>query len=81
MRKSRGIHFDNTRRLTGKHETTSYKSFSSGIALQPVSIRIPRQVDEDQYEYYEDRRPTTNYDPYVVTDILVKTAYLDHTGE
>jgi glutamine synthetase len=70
---------DNTRRLTGKHETASYKKFSSGTASRTVSIRIPRQVDEEQCGYLEDRRPAANCDPYAVTDILVKTICLDHT--
>jgi glutamine synthetase len=60
---------DNTRRLTGKHETAS----------RTVSIRIPRQVDEEQCGYLEDRRPAANCDPYAVTNILVKTICLDHT--
>ena len=70
---------DNTRRLTGKHETASYKKFSSGTASRTVSIRIPRQVDEEQCGYFEDRRPASNCDPYAVTNILVKTVCLDST--
>ena len=35
---------DNARRLTGKHETSSIDSFSSGVANRGASIRIPRQV-------------------------------------
>jgi glutamine synthetase len=68
---------DNTRRLTGKHETASYKTFSSGVASRNVSIRIPRQVDEEQCGYLEDRRPAANCDPYAVTNILVKTICLN----
>jgi len=72
---SKGL--DNTRRLTGKHETASYKTFSSATASRNVSIRIPRQVDEEQCGYFEDRRPAANCDPYAVTNILVKTVCLD----
>ncbi|CAF1288735.1 unnamed protein product [Adineta steineri] len=72
---------DNTRRLTGKHETASYKSFTSATASRNVSIRIPRQVDEEQCGYFEDRRPAANCDPYAVTNILVKTVCLDSTDE
>jgi glutamine synthetase len=68
---------DNTRRLTGKHETASFKKFSSATASRNVSIRIPRQVDEEQCGYFEDRRPAANCDPYAVTNILVKTVCLD----
>lgn len=72
---SKGI--DNTRRLTGKNETATYQKFSSGVASRNVSIRIPRQVDEEQCGYFEDRRPAANCDPYAVTNILVKTVCLD----
>ena len=72
---------DNTRRLTGKHETASYKKFSSGTASRNVSIRIPRQVDEEQCGYFEDRRPAANCDPYAVTNILVKTVCLPSTNK
>jgi glutamine synthetase len=72
---------DNTRRLTGKHETASYKTFSSGTASRTVSVRIPRQVDEDKCGYLEDRRPAANCDPYAVTNILVKTICLDETTD
>lgn len=68
---------DNKRRLTGLHETASYKKFSSAAASRNVSIRIPRQVEEEQCGYFEDRRPAANCDPYAVTNILVKTVCLD----
>ncbi|CAF4460251.1 unnamed protein product, partial [Rotaria sp. Silwood2] len=70
---------DNTRRLTGKHETASYQQFSSAAASRNVSIRIPRQVDEEQCGFFEDRRPAANCDPYAVTNIIVKTVCLDET--
>ena len=33
-----------------------------------ASIRIPRQVADDQCGYLEDRRPGSNCDPYEVTE-------------
>ena len=68
---------DNARRLTGLHETSSLYDFSSGVANRGASIRIPRQVEEDGYGYLEDRRPSSNCDPYVVTEMLVRTTVLD----
>ena len=68
---------DNRRRLTGYHETSSIDDFSAGVANRGASIRIPRQVAEDGYGYLEDRRPSSNCDPYSVTEILVKTTLLD----
>jgi glutamine synthetase len=68
---------DNARRLTGRHETSSINDFSAGVANRGASIRIPRQVAEDGYGYLEDRRPSSNMDPYAVTEIIVQTTILD----
>lgn len=67
---------DNERRLTGKHETSSIHDFSAGIANRGASIRIPRQVADDKMGYLEDRRPSSNCDPYVVSEALVRTVCL-----
>lgn len=72
---------DNERRLTGLHETASIHEFSSGVANRGASIRIPRQVGEDGYGYLEDRRPSSNCDPYEVTRVLVSTTVLDEHPE
>jgi len=72
---------DNARRLTGAHETAPHDEFSSGVASRAVSVRIPRQVEEKQYGYLEDRRPSSNCDPYAVSNILVKTICLDETPD
>uniref|UniRef100_A0A0N5C5W3 glutamine synthetase n=1 Tax=Strongyloides papillosus TaxID=174720 RepID=A0A0N5C5W3_STREA len=53
---------DNERRLTGRHETASISKFSYGVALRAASIRIPRQTEVDQKDYFEDRRPSSNCD-------------------
>ena len=58
---------DNERRLTGLHETSSIHDFSAGVANRGCSIRIPRGVAEDKKGYLEDRRPSSNCDPYQVT--------------
>ena len=67
---------DNERRLTGLHETSSIHDFSAGVANRGASIRIPRQVAEDGCGYLEDRRPSSNCDPYSVTGVIVKTTLL-----
>ncbi|KAL3317782.1 hypothetical protein Ciccas_003560 [Cichlidogyrus casuarinus] len=67
---------DNKRRLTGLHETSSIDDFSHGVAHRGASIRIPRQVSEDGFGYLEDRRPSSNCDPYDVTSKLVETCCL-----
>ena len=60
-------------RLTGKHETASYKDFSYGVSDRGASIRIPWQVARDQKGYIEDRRPNANVDPYVSTRLIIET--------
>jgi len=67
---------DNERRLTGAHETSSIHDFSAGVANRGCSIRIPREVAEQGYGYLEDRRPSSNCDPYSVTRVVVQTVCL-----
>jgi len=68
---------DNERRLTGAHETSSIHDFSAGVANRGCSIRIPRDVAEKGDGYLEDRRPSSNCDPYQVTRVIVQTVCLD----
>lgn len=68
---------DNERRLTGLHETSSIDEFSAGVANRGASIRIPRHVGEDGHGYLEDRRPSSNCDPYQVTEVIVQTTVID----
>ena len=63
----------NERRLTGKHETASIDKFSYGVANRGASIRIPRETPKQGKGYLEDRRPSSNCDPYKVTSLLLKT--------
>jgi glutamine synthetase len=60
-------------RLTGLHETCSYKEFKYGISDRGASVRIPWQVGRDNKGYLEDRRPNANMDPYVVARLMVET--------
>lgn len=68
---------DNSRRLTGKHETSLINEFSEGVANRSASVRIPRSVNDDGKGYLEDRRPSSNCDPYRVTEALVRTIVLN----
>tara|TARA_Y100000593_G_C4301408_1_gene333568 strand:+ start:316 stop:1377 length:1062 start_codon:yes stop_codon:yes gene_type:complete len=63
-------------RLTGDHETCSYKEFRWGVADRTASIRIPRHVQTDRRGYLEDRRPNANCDPYEVTKVILETTLL-----
>jgi glutamine synthetase len=59
-------------RLTGKHETASYKTFLYGVGNRGASIRIPLHCEQQGKGYLEDRRPCANIDPYVVARLLVE---------
>jgi glutamine synthetase len=63
----------NEKRMTGKHETASYDKFSHGVANRGASIRRGNQTIKDGKGYFEDRRPSSNCDPYLVTGMLFKT--------
>ena len=60
-------------RLTGLHETCSYKEFRYGVSDRGASVRIPWQVAREGKGYIEDRRPNANMDPYVVTKLMTDT--------
>jgi glutamine synthetase len=60
-------------RLTGLHETCSYKEFRFGESDRGASIRIPPATVAQGHGYFEDRRPGANIDPYVVCRILIET--------
>jgi glutamine synthetase len=66
----------NERRLTGHHETARIDKFSYGVANRGCSVRIPRTTAQQKKGYFEDRRPASNMDPYVVTAKLAETSIL-----
>jgi len=66
----------NERRLTGAHETAPIDKFSYGVANRGASVRIPRTAEKDGCGYFEDRRPASNCDPYVVTAKVFETTCL-----
>ncbi len=63
----------NEARLTGLHETCSYREFRWGVADRTASVRIPRAVANDGQGYLEDRRPAANADPYAVCEALLRS--------
>ena len=68
-------------RLTGEHETLSYKEYRWGVSDRGASVRIPWQVARDQKGYIEDRRPNANCDPYIVTQLILDTVCGAVTGK
>ncbi len=57
--------------MTGNYETANIKDFSYGVSDRGASIRIPLGVVNDGWKgYLEDRRPASNADPYLITNLL-----------
>ena len=67
---------DNDMRLSGKWETADINTFTYGVADRGASVRIPRFTERDKKGYFEDRRPASNMDPYLVTAKIAETTLL-----
>ena len=57
----------------------------TAMLTHPLLLHPPRssplplvQVPVEKCGYYEDRRPASNLDPYVVTRLIVETTLLDY---
>jgi glutamine synthetase len=67
---------DNHLRLTGKHETQSIDKFSWGVSDRGASIRVPKSVGETWKGYLEDRRPSSNANPYCILNVICESLEL-----
>lgn len=76
--KNYGAH--NAERLTGLHETCAIDQFRWGIGDRGASVRIPLATAQKGYGYFEDRRPSANMDPYVVTRVMLESCVLELEG-
>ncbi len=64
----------NEMRLTGLHETQVFDQFSYGISDRGASIRIPISTIDDGWKgRLEDRRPSSNGDPYKIGAVIIST--------
>lgn len=69
----------NDQRMTGEHETSSYETFSFDITKtvnRGASIRVGNETLDARKGYFEDRRPSSNCDPYLVTSKIFETTVL-----
>lgn len=83
LSKNHNLHMENygtgnEQRMTGEHETSSYDKFSHGRANRGASVRIGNETIQNKCGYFEDRRPSSNCDPYLVTSLIFKTCCLDN---
>jgi glutamine synthetase len=67
---------DNRKRISGLYETSNYNKFSYGVGDRTSSIRIPNTTFLNKKGYFEDRRPVSNMDPYIVTSLIFETSCL-----
>ncbi len=67
---------DNDKRMTGAHETARFDSFTWGEGNRGASIRIGSDTVTDRCGYFEDRRPASNIDPYLVCSKILETCML-----
>ena len=67
----------NEERMTGKHETASFYAFSDGVCNRGASVRRGTDTVKNKKGYFEDRRPSSNCDPYLVTSRIYKTTVVD----
>lgn len=68
---------ENDKRLVGHFETSSYNKFKHGVMDRSASIRIPQTTKDKGNGYYEDRRPASNMDPYIVCSLIFSGTCLD----
>lgn len=72
------LYGDNSKRLSGLHETSRFDTFSWGFGDRTASVRVPTASVTNGYKtYIEDRRPASDIDPYVVGALMVDTIVLD----
>jgi glutamine synthetase len=65
---------DNHLRLTGLHETQAIDKFSYGLSDRGASVRMPVNFIKHGYKgYLEDRRPSSQADPYQIVSQILKT--------
>ena len=71
------VYGDNSQRLSGQCETSNINYFNCGIGTRDTSVRIPKSVAADGCGYFEDRRPASDADPYLVTSIIFHSCTSD----
>jgi len=67
---------DNEKRMSGEYETANYDNFTFDINKsvdRGASIRIGYDTLNNREGYFEDRRPASNMDPYLVTEKIFTT--------
>lgn len=66
----------NEKRLVGTGFASSFDTFTAALDDRTCSVRVPKVVEMKGCGYLEDRRPSSNCDPYRVIDAMVNTICL-----
>ena len=67
----------NRKRMDGNCESSKYDEFSYGEMNRAASVRIPKSTAVDGKGYYEDRRPSSNVDGYIVSSLIFSATCLE----
>ena len=70
----------NKERMSGEHETSKYDEFSfdpTRSVDRGASVRVGYETLKEKRGYFEDRRPASTMDPYLVTSKMFETTVLN----
>ena len=70
----------NEERMSGEHETSKYNEFSfdkERSVDRGASVRVGYETIKNGKGYFEDRRPASTMDPYLVTSKMFETTVLN----
>jgi glutamine synthetase len=68
---------NNEKRMSGLHETSAMDKFTWGISNRGKSVRIPLLVNDAKCGYLEDRRPASNVDLYLATEVILESTLIN----
>ena len=63
--------------MVGNFEAPDIKNFTHGAMNRKASIRVPQGCVEEGKGYYEDRRPASNCDSYIVPTLIFSATCLN----
>jgi glutamine synthetase len=73
------VYGDNSKRLSGKFETSSIDTFTYGAGDRAASVRIPTTTIHHRKGYIEDRRPASDLDPYLACAMILDATLLEES--
>uniref|UniRef100_A0AC34GPZ1 Glutamine synthetase n=1 Tax=Panagrolaimus sp. ES5 TaxID=591445 RepID=A0AC34GPZ1_9BILA len=80
MKKLKRHHFEHLKLFDPngkKNDTLNADKFSWAVGDRDCWVRIPHHVETAGHGYFEDRRPPSNCDPYVVTKAIASALLLE----